>query len=411
MSLETDIEALNRLRSDPRLADLKNYVPSLSLLQMFGKVRDELAHSGMLAALLDPRRHRNYERILRPLLQDVSHGLTQTESAKVDILHGVAEAPLSRVAVKRELYHIDIVVEVDSPAGEIVLGVENKIDAAEQPGQLTRYQRALSRAYLDRTAIVIFLCSVARKPVTASHDSDVPVVPIGYRSVMNAIKSILDVTEPNSRDWWALAEIARHLEEDILSSMNDMDLHRMVGQLWKDHRRALNLAISHRPGLADVQEKYEELLRRYLGEDAKFSYWPHQVAHREIKVQLSSWKMKGFPFFFMFYLGRASGIPRVRVLLAHDGHGDSSCSYTALQPGLKKWAKQVNENTDSPIIDETFKTIANWTYWRRVLDEEDPPQNSILDEQSFDEATAQEAAQRVLTLVELLRPHVEGFDK
>ena len=241
MSLETDIEALHRLRSDPRLADLKDYVPPMSLFRIFGMARDELAHSRMIASLIEPRRHRNYEQILRALLHDVSHRLVQAEFPEADIVHKVAEATLDRVAVRRELYRIDIVVEVDSPAGEIVLGIENKIDAAEQPDQLARYQRALLRAYPDRTAVMVFLCPVVREPVTASHNSDVPVVPIGYRSVMNAIKSALDVTEPNSRDWWALAEIVRHLEEDILSSMNDLDLHRMVGQLWKDHGRALNL--------------------------------------------------------------------------------------------------------------------------------------------------------------------------
>ena len=164
MSLETDIEALHRLRSDPRLADLKNYVPSLSLLHMFGKVGDELAHSGMLAALLDPRQHRNYERILRRLLHDVSHRLVQAEFPEADIVHKVAEASLDRVAVRRELYRIDIVVEVDSPAGAIVLGIENKIDAAEQPDQLARYQRALLRAYPDRTAVIVFLCPSATGP-------------------------------------------------------------------------------------------------------------------------------------------------------------------------------------------------------------------------------------------------------
>jgi len=403
MPLETEIEALNRLTSDPRLADLKNYVPSLSLLHMFGKVGDELAHSGMLAALLDPRQHRNYERILRPLLQDVSHGLAQAESSEADIVHQVAEAPLNRVAVRRELYHIDIVVEVDSPAGEIVLGVENKIAVTEQPGQLARYQRALLRAYPDRLAVIVFLCPVVRKPVTASHNSDVPVVPIGYRSVINAIKSALDVTEPNSRDWWALAEIVRHLEEDILSSMNDMDLHRMVGQLWKDHGPALNLAFSHRPGLADVQEKYEELPREHLGEDAEFSYYPTQGVLREIKMQLTSWKKRGFPFLFMFYLGRISGVPRVRLLLWGD-------SYTAHRDQLEEWAKRVN-GSEGNMVDETFASLPSWTRWRRVLQEEDYPENSTLYEQSFDEATALEAAQRILALVDLIRTHVEGFDQ
>ena len=403
MSLETDIEALHRLRSDPRLADLKNYVPTLSLLQMFGKVRDELAHSGMLAALLDQRRHRNYELILRPLLRDVSHWLVQIESSKADILRVVAEAPMSRVSVRRELYHIDIVVEVDSHAGKIVLGVENKIDAMEQPDQLARYRRVLSRAYPDRTAVIVFLCPVVRKPVTASHSSDVPVVPVGYRSVMNAIKSTLDVTEPNSRDGWALAEIVRHLEEDILSSIKDMDLHRIVGQLWKDHGRALDLAISNRPGLADVQEKYEELLRERLGEDAEFSYYPTQGVLREIKMQLTSWEKKGFPFLFMFYLGRISGVPRVRLLLWGD-------SYTARRDQLEEWAKRVN-GSEGNMVDETFASLPSWTRWRRVLQEEDYPENSTLYEQSFDEATALEAAQRILALVDLIRTHVEGFDQ
>ena len=69
------------------------------------------------------------------------------------------------------------------------------------------------------------------------------------------------------------------------------------------------------------------------------------------------------------------------------------------------------EITEGDMVDETFASLPGWTRWRRVLQEEDYPENSTLDEQSFDEATAQEAAQRVLTLVELLRPHVEGFDK
>ena len=402
MSLETDIEALHRLRSDPRLVDLKNYVPPMSLFRIFGMARDELAHSRMIASLIDPRRHRNYEQILRALLHDVSHRLVQAEFPEADIVHQVAEATLSRVAVRRELYHIDIVVEVDSPAGKIVLGVENKIDAAEQPDQLARYQRALLRAYPDRTAVIVFLCPVVREPVTASDNSDVPVVPVGYRSVMNAIQSALDVTEPNSRDWWALAEIVRHLEEDILSSMNDMDLHRMVGQLWKDHGPALNLVFSHRPGLVDVQEKYEELLRERLGEDAEFSYYPTQGVLREIKMQLTSWKKKGFPFLFMFYLGRITGRLRVRLLLWGD-------SYTAHRDQLEEWAKRVN-GSEGDLIDETFASLPGWNRWRRVLQEEDYPQNSTLDEQFFDEATAQEAAQRVLTLVEQLRPHVEAVD-
>jgi hypothetical protein len=219
---------------------------------------------------------------------------------------------------------------------------------------------------------------------------------------MSAITIALGVTEPNSRDWRALDEIARHIEEDILSGMNNMELSNMVGELWKDHSRALSLVVLHRPRLADIQKKYEELLREHLGKDAEFSYFPTQGVVREIMMQLTSWKKKDFPFTFMFYWGRITGALRVRLLLRGN-------IYTARRDRLEEWAKRVNGN-EGAIVDETFASLPGWTVWRRVLQEEDYPQNSTLDEQSFDEATALEAAQRVLALVDLIRPHVEGVD-
>ena len=177
--------------------------------------------------------------------------------------------------------------------------------------------------------------------------------------------------------------------------------------------RALRLAELHQPRLADIQKRYEELLREHLGKDAEFSYFPgspRSREFREIKIQLTSWKKMGFPFIFMFYLGPRSGVLRVRVLLNSDGHGELRYSYTALQSKLQEWAKRVNES-DGPMVDEAFTPIRGWTVWRRVLSEENFPQNSTLDEQSFDEASAQEAAQRVIALVELLRPYVEEVDQ
>ena len=200
MPLKDDIEALRRLRFDPRLANLGSYVPSLSLFRLFGMVRDEVAHSRMLASLLDSRRHRNHELILRPFLHEIGLALDKANSPDAASVHRVSEAPMSRVAVRRELFRIDIVVEIDSPDGDMVLGIENKIDADEQPRHIARYQRALSRGYPNRTAVMVFLCPDARAPITASPSSKVPVAEIGYRSVVSAIKSVLDMVDLNSQD-------------------------------------------------------------------------------------------------------------------------------------------------------------------------------------------------------------------
>lgn len=52
-------------------------------------------------------------------------------------LRAIAEALWEHVAVRRELFLIDIVVEVTSVQGAAVVGIENKIDAGEQ--QIGRY--------------------------------------------------------------------------------------------------------------------------------------------------------------------------------------------------------------------------------------------------------------------------------
>lgn len=409
MPLKDDIEALRRLRFDPRLANLGSYVPPLSLFRLFGMVRDELAHSRMLASLLDPRRHRNHELILRPFLHEIGLALDKANSPDAASVHRVSEAPMSRVAVRLELFRIDIVVEIDSPDGDMVLGIENKIDADEQPRQIARYQRALSRGYPNRTAVMVFLCPDARAPITASPSSKVPVAEIGYRSVVSAIKSVLDMVDLNSQDRLSLEETARHIEEDILSSSDNTELRSMVRELWEDHGRAFRLVERHKPCMADIQQKYEEILGEYFGNDATFSYYPNSREFREIRMQLCSWKKKGFPFILMFYLGPNSGLLGVRLLLSDNGHGDAQYSYSALQPKLKEWAERVNESV-GPMVDETFAPILRWTYWRRILAEENFPPTAALNKQSFDEVCAQEAAERVITLVESLRPYVEKVD-
>ena len=371
MSARNEIEAIRRLRSDPRLEQLGRYVPPLSLFRMFGMTRDELVHSRMLASLLDPRRHRHYERILRPLLEDVSLALAQAGSPAADIVYRVAEAHLSRVTVRRELFRIDIVVEVDSLAGELVLGIENKIDAGEQPDQLKRYQDALLREYPHHTAVMAFMCPTGREPTTASQASSVPCVALDYRTVLSAITAALDVTERISRDWRALKEIAQHIEEDILDNMDNMELRSLVGELWKDHGRALDIAMAQRPRLSDVQPKYESLLREHLDSDAEFTYYPNRGELREIKMRLGSWNERGVPLTFMFYW-KEGGPPWVRVLLYEN-------DYQRNARHLQSWAQRVNEST-GPELDETFAPMRGEpAEWRRVLREEDHPQNAILE--------------------------------
>ena len=72
-----------------------------------------------------------------------------------------------------------------------------------------------------------------------------------------------------------------------MSSSDNIELRSMVRELWEDHGRALRIVERHKPCMADIQQKYEEILREYFGNDATFSYYPNSREFREIRMQLT----------------------------------------------------------------------------------------------------------------------------
>ena len=313
-------------------------------------------------------------------------------------LRMITEAQWERVTVHREFFLIDVVVEITSAQGAAVIGIENKIDAGEQPQQIARYQEALLRAFPGRTArVMAFLTPTGREPTTARSDSAVSAVAISYDSVLSGVKEALGEAPSGSRDEHVLSEVAAHLEEDILG---DPEVKAMVGELWRSHRRALGLALRYRPRLSDIRDLYVGLLRERFGADVDIYYYPERRRDlREIKMDLSSWHEKGFPFTFMLYANKG-GRPRVRVLIWRDNYKEHAES-------LGAWARRVNALAGPPYIDENFTPLNGWNVWHRVFDEEDYPP-PILDEVVFDENTAVAAVDAIAAFVEQLRPYVES---
>ncbi len=127
---DPDADVIERFRADPSLAKLDAYLPTLGFARVFGIERDERSHSRMLAALVDPETCRCAKTMLDELLRALStraQGLYSTHSAA---LHQLRSTTWNRVSVYRELFNIDIVVDIDSATGGAIMGIENKIDAA-----------------------------------------------------------------------------------------------------------------------------------------------------------------------------------------------------------------------------------------------------------------------------------------
>ncbi len=81
-----DVEALRLLGADQRFRELNHYVPPLALNRAVGVARDELAHSRLLATLLDPRCHRGAVTMLGVLLREIAGvaGLAEPFLARFD---------------------------------------------------------------------------------------------------------------------------------------------------------------------------------------------------------------------------------------------------------------------------------------------------------------------------------------
>lgn len=142
-----------------------------------------------------------------------------------------------------------------------------------------------------------------------------------------------------------------------------------------------------------MRERYEQRLREEFGDDSEITHYPSKGELREIKMRLKSWTAAGFPFTFMFF--SRSGVPHVDVLLERK-------ELPKHEAALRDWSFKVNDGA-TPIVTGSFAPIPGWAHWCRVLLEEVVPPS-----ESFDESVADKAADTVLSLVSLLRPHVEG---
>lgn len=396
MADRMDGQALRSLAGDERLLELDRFVSPLRIVRSLGVGRNEVAHSRLLAALLDPQQHRGAETTLRALLRGILRQ-QRLAGAAGERLHEVLAASWARVEVQREFQFIDLVVQITSSHLTVVIGLENKIDAGEGDEQLGRYQGKLESTFPGQTSIMVFLTPTGREPTTAFSHSSVPAISVGYDLIVEAVEEALRAAEPESRDSHTLSEIAAHLREEILGE--ETEVKTMVRKLWRDHGKALRLAMEHRPRLEDIRSVYEALLRERFGDFVDISYWRPRGELREIKMILHSWVNSGFPFIFILHVD-GDGFPLVRLLIWGE-------HYDAHAASLREWARDVNAS-DPALIDEEFPRLRNWWGWRRVFLEEDYPAEAVLDEQSFDEATARAAVEAVMALFEKLQPYIKA---
>jgi hypothetical protein len=194
-----DAKTLEQLGKDRGFLALNNYVPPLGLLRLIGAQRDEVTHSRILGGLFDPRVHRHAPELTGVLLRYLCKRLGNSNERPLKTIHRLIDEGWHQVLVHREIFRIDVVVQITAPFGGVVVAIENKIDADEQEKQITRYQDLLEAKFPNDPSVLLFLTPTGRKPITARPGSSVTCIEISYREVSNMIQEcnrIADLSIP-----------------------------------------------------------------------------------------------------------------------------------------------------------------------------------------------------------------------
>jgi hypothetical protein len=173
-----------------------------------GLRRDELRNSAVLAWFLDPSGgHGLGDSALRAVLQKVAQCVPlMPNSASQACLVTVEDSPDGLRASRVD-------VAIDDP-GRFFLGIEVKIDAPEQPGQVERYcSVAEARACDGRPWAVAFLTPTGRMPTTAGRARNV--ITISWAEIAAALRTAAAGKSRNGR-----SGVAYHLAKSFVDHIN-----------------------------------------------------------------------------------------------------------------------------------------------------------------------------------------------
>lgn len=137
----TEIEdCLAELVDDRDFRRIDKHLRRFNLFEAIGAVRGELRHSNFLSFILSPSRSHGLGSEI--LLQFLRAAIAkQTQARRVVRSIELMVADLDSAVIYRERDNIDLLVEFKQL--QLVVVVENKIDAAVGDGQLLRYKEAV----------------------------------------------------------------------------------------------------------------------------------------------------------------------------------------------------------------------------------------------------------------------------
>ena len=237
-SVAIDIEAkISDLLDDTDFQVIDQRMARFNLFEAVGAVRGELRHSNFLAFLLSPSRSHGFGsvpllRVLRAILAN-----TPREHRPIRALELVL-GDLDGAIVYREWNNIDLLIEIKKV--NLVVLIENKIDAKAGEGQLMRYKELIKSKYPTSRHLFVFLTPDGNEP------DDIDYVSISYAEIAKVIEEL-----PDARDGNLYSDsnvIIRHYVEMLRRHIvPDEELRELARQLYERRKEAFDFIFESRP--------------------------------------------------------------------------------------------------------------------------------------------------------------------
>lgn len=270
--LETLESLFQRLQHSQSFAALDSYSNVFDLFKAMDVRNKELIHSNILANLMNEHEPHG---LGAEFLNAFVSSLNDLECLGTPLASSMLSSTVgTKAKIYRELDHIDLLMEF--PSLSLVVAVENKIWAAEQPKQIERYQQVLRERYAGYTHALVYLTPNGKAPDTIDLTSSVPVYCMPYSSVSQLLKSHSGTASRESSVF--IEQFIAHVERYM---SGNHELNRLCWDLFKDHEEAYkHIAKSYDYCIKrKVEEAFAELRKR-LASDSMFSPWADAIEVR-----------------------------------------------------------------------------------------------------------------------------------
>ena len=218
------------------LDQLKKWTDRFNIFDVLKISRTEIRHSNMLAWLLNPKENHGLgDSFLRKLL-------TATIFQKQYQIINTSD-----VSIYREYQHIDILIEISINNNKTIIAIENKVDSDIHGDQLSDYEKVIIDMYGKNENIKTFFLFLTPK----KYDKEINPqwTKITYTDILESLDASLDGRQLQNDVQCLINNYREIIRRDIVK---DTELENLCREIYKKHRKALDLIFEHRMTIGTV---------------------------------------------------------------------------------------------------------------------------------------------------------------